>query len=323
MTPSIHPDAILKELRSVWRALAREQADGPPVLRACSMTFIVAMGADGDSPDAAEITGALMPRHPSRAILLRLGREAPLEFRVLAQCWMPFGKRQQICAERIEISAPRSALADLDGVVRGLLAPDLPAALWCRSWPLLESPDFWPLASLARKVIADSGQAPSSGAALRLLSRLPGAADLAWTRLTPWRQQIARALETGPCLAGLKRTAEIAIRFPGVEPTPEGLYLAGWLAACMNIDAGDPRLRLGGGAEEGLAVRLSAPSFSLEVAGRNGALEVVAAGLAGRVPLPAATEVRLLGEELSIYEPDSVYHQALGAALQLQPGADP
>lgn len=324
MSASIHPDGILKELESVWAALAGDQTGGPPVLRACSMTFIVALEAGEDAANAAEVVGELMPEHPSRAILLRVGLDTPLESRVLAQCWMPFGKRQQICSERIEIGAPLSALADLAGVVRGLLAPDLPAVLWCRSWRLLESPGFVPLAALARKIIADSLQAPSSAAALELLARLPGAADLAWTRLTPWGQQIARAFEAGPCLGGWKETAGISVRFPGADPPPEALYLAGWLASSLGIDSRDPRVKLLREAEtvQSMAARLSAAAFSLEVAAREGTLEVRAAGLASRVPLPQASEGRLLAEELSLHEPDSVYHQTLGAALRLPRGAD-
>ena len=40
-----------------------------------------------------------------------------MEARVFAQCWMPFGKRQQICCEQIEITASETSLADAASLI--------------------------------------------------------------------------------------------------------------------------------------------------------------------------------------------------------------
>ena len=76
-----------------------------------------------------------MPEHPSRAIVIRFRAEdqRALAARVFAQCWMPFGHRQQICCEQIEITASDASLPDLAAVVLPLTVPDLPVILWCRS----------------------------------------------------------------------------------------------------------------------------------------------------------------------------------------------
>ena len=56
-----------------------------------------------------------MHEHPSRAIVVRVRQcaERVLEARVFAQCWMPFGGRQQICCEQVEITASPESLADV------------------------------------------------------------------------------------------------------------------------------------------------------------------------------------------------------------------
>src|SRR5207245_309277 len=90
------------------------------------------------SDDAAalgETIAALMPEHPARALAIRLSGAGPraLTQRVYQQCWKPFGQRQQICCEQVEITASDAALADLPPLLLALAVPDLPLIVWCRS----------------------------------------------------------------------------------------------------------------------------------------------------------------------------------------------
>ena len=102
-------EQILKGLCKLWTSLGEEEKHQgkPTVLRACAMTLIAAT----DDPDggfaASQIISELMREHPSRGIVLAVSDKAErgLEARVLAQCWKPFGKAQQICCEQIEITA--------------------------------------------------------------------------------------------------------------------------------------------------------------------------------------------------------------------------
>src|SRR5512147_1042888 len=130
MTTAIEPERILKELRNLWTDLGKEQEHG--VLRACAMTFIVATGGSGDEQELGEMIASLMHQHPSRAIVLRI-RPGAFDARVFAQCWMPFGKRQQICCEQVEITSPDTALKDAASLITGIAVPDLPVVLYLRS----------------------------------------------------------------------------------------------------------------------------------------------------------------------------------------------
>ena len=91
-------DAALKELAALWADLAQPnqgEATASGVLRACAMTLIVAAEDETDAQAASEVLAELMHEHPSRAIVLKPRDEGGLEARVFAQCWMPFGRRQQ------------------------------------------------------------------------------------------------------------------------------------------------------------------------------------------------------------------------------------
>src|SRR3954469_17352118 len=108
MAAGLHPEQILSDLAELWTELAHPEK-GPStasgVLRACAMTLIVAAEDAADAEAAGEGLAQLMHEHPSRAIVLRPAEAGELSARVFAQCWMPFGSRQQICCEQIEITA--------------------------------------------------------------------------------------------------------------------------------------------------------------------------------------------------------------------------
>ena len=132
--PAVEPEKLLKDLAQVWAGLGKQDDVGHGVLRACAMTFLVVSeaGSAGGS-DVGETLAALMPEHPSRAVVIVLDpKAADISARVFAQCWMPFGRHQQICCEQIEITTPRDRLKDIAAVILGLIVPDLPVVMWSR-----------------------------------------------------------------------------------------------------------------------------------------------------------------------------------------------
>ena len=113
MSATINPDRVLHELSDLWVSLGKHDGDeSTGVLRACAMTLVVLAEAAEDANAIGETLAALMREHPSRAIVIRIAdsTEPALEAKVLAQCWMPFGQRRQICCEQIEISASNPSL---------------------------------------------------------------------------------------------------------------------------------------------------------------------------------------------------------------------
>src|SRR5579884_262066 len=160
MGTAIQPEKILKDLAQLWRDLAKEDGEknAAGVLRACAMTLIAAV----EQPDAAQSVGQtiaeLIHEHPSRAIVLDVQQDASADLgaRVFAQCWMPFGRRQQICCEEIEIAAPEHLLADVPKLLLALTVPDLPVVLWVRCPRTVMHAEFQRIFPLANKIIVDS-----------------------------------------------------------------------------------------------------------------------------------------------------------------------
>src|SRR4051794_39230810 len=203
------PENILKGLSKLWTSLGHEEkAQGKPtVLRACSMTLVVASDEADGGYSASQIIPGLMREHPSRGIVLAVSAEAEhaLQARVLAQCWKPFGKAQQICCEQIEIMARPQSWPHVGPTLVGLTVADLPVIFWCRhQGALSESATSDELAGLeavtdlATKVVIDTRGMPAADAA-SLLERWQARgrviADLEWTRLTPWREPLAHVFD--------------------------------------------------------------------------------------------------------------------------------
>jgi glucose-6-phosphate dehydrogenase assembly protein OpcA len=311
------PDHILRELSDLWVGMSKsgqgESAAG--VLRACSMTLIV-LSEESDDPSAlGETIAALMPEHPARAILVRLHADGPraLSERVYAQCWMPFGQRRQICCEQIEITASDAALADLPAVVLPLAVADLPVILWCRTPRLLGMPEFRAIAGMATRVIVDSGAMPDAQDALR---RLASAADrtvlgdLAWTRLTRWREMLSQVFENRERLTQIASISEAQVGFgPGYESSAR--YLASWISDCLPkakpAVAADP-------ATPTLQLDLSGEGIHISLRRENQRLVATVNEISQCTNLPQPGDYILMREELAITARDAVFERTLRRA---------
>lgn len=281
----MQPETVLKELRDLWVSLGKAEGAPGGVIRACAMTLIVAAEKE-PGPELGETLARLMPDHPSRLMVIRAGKPGELSARVFAQCWMPCGRRQQICCEQIEITAGPDRLDDAARGCLPLIAPDLPVAVWCRGAPR----PLGGLASLADKIIFDTRSATGVSPAIDLIRGLRQSsrriADLAWTRLTGLRAQVAGIYEEH----GYRVVEEAIVE----APPAESLYLTAWL------ERGFPNARIQAArATTGLKVTLCGPEFeaSAEDPGQ-------------------ASELDLMREELSIAGEDRIYDQVLQLIVQ-------
>lgn len=311
---------LLAQLDEQWRQLGKSETG---VLRACSMTLIVAARAARNPQDLGATLSELMHEHPNRTILLRVGQgNAPLETRTSIQCWMPFGRRQQICCEQIEIGAGLDSLVDVPPVLFGLTVPDLPVALWCPDLDLALRPELRPVLGLAAKVIVDSSCLPGAGQAWQEIQALQGArrrlADLVWARVTRWRELLFQALSGRD-----QRHAPVKARitWAGEPFPPSAMYLAAWLVSRLGwqdqvkqrveLACEDPampppgagRLRSLSLEGESCAIRLRRP------AGEALAIEID--GVSSGAPFPVFDDAALLREELGVSGLDLQFEQAL------------
>jgi hypothetical protein len=335
VSATIQPEKILKELANLWIETAAPagengaaQSDG--VLRACSMTMIVIADEADDPHGIGETLAMLMREHPSRAIVIRLKntQDPWLESRVFAQCWKPFGSRQHICCEQIEITASDSSLPDVPAVVLPLVVADLPVILWCRSSRAFGLAGFRELEKLAEKVIWDSRcfADPEQALANLIGARVPGVrlADLAWGRLTRSREILAQAVNCDDVLPALSAVDLVKVRARGPKPGVPARYFAAWLANRLALAGASPKIEWELAPESTptslSAVFLTGPGgFSLSVEVKEwfhtGVLvELAINGRSNRAVLLWTSEYELLLQELAIPGRDPVYEAALRRA---------
>jgi len=317
MATSVEPEKILKDLGGLWVDLGKQEENG--VLRACAMTFIVTVDESQDAFSVGETIAAIMHDHPSRAIVVRVSQseEPSLDARVLAQCWMPFGRNQQICCEQIEISSSLGSLRDVPGVIRGLIVPDLPVVLYCRNIHLSQTPQFQALLPLAGKLVIDSGF--DGLEPLRYLASLPREgchkADLTWCRLTRWRESIAQVFESPVNLQAAASLNEIQIFYSGEVAA---YYLAAWFKYVLGAEA--KLIKTAGPSFASIArVEVRGPTFEavLEMVSESSE-ETRVGSVRQRVVFPEMRECDLLREELSVMSRDPIFESVLGLANSIR-----
>ena len=319
MPATVQPETILKDLAKLWVDLNKEdsKAGSGGVIRACAMTLIVAAGEEHDPQNFSETISQVMHEHPGRVIVLRTGQVSgsSLESRVFAQCWKPVGRPQQICCEEVEITACPSRFADVPQLILGLTVPDLPVVLWLRA----SRPGGYAdekLFALADKIIVDSSRFNDPEEGLAYVREFPrknmNAADLEWTRLTPWRESVAHIFEDERNLRFLKSIRQIRISHSGLNPPVSARYLASWfrrtLPSSVELSfqeaAGQPASRIRGIAMDG-------PDFSASIALEGSTAVLTINQLTRRTAFPACDDCSLLREELSILGKDPIFLSCL------------
>jgi glucose-6-phosphate dehydrogenase assembly protein OpcA len=332
MTATIKPDKILKELANLWieTAAPSESGESSGVLRACAMTMVVIADETEDTQGIAETLAQLMKEHPSRAIVIRLRdcAEPCLESHVFAQCWKPFGSRQHICCEQIEIISSDSGLPDVAAVVLPLVVADLPVILWCRSGRATELAGFRELEAMAQKVIFDSAsfRDPDQALSKLLAASLPGTrvADLAWGRLTRSRELVAQSVNSEDLLESLRHVDLVRVHARGPKPDVPARYFAAWLSNRLALAGAFPKLEWDYSPKDVQTslrgVLITGPdgfSFSAEVkrsVGNGVIVDLIVNGRLNCAVLLLPSEHQLLLQELSIPGRDLTYEAALRRA---------
>jgi glucose-6-phosphate dehydrogenase assembly protein OpcA len=147
----------------------------------------------GLQEEAIEAANDASREHPMRVIVLIANVEGDAKLDAQIRVGGDAG-----ASEVIVLRAHGPAAASQEGLITGLLLPDAPVVAW---WPT--SPDQ-PAASdvgrMAQRRITDASTKPFAKDRLSQLgaSYAPGDTDLAWTRLTHWREQLAAVLDQPP-----------------------------------------------------------------------------------------------------------------------------
>jgi glucose-6-phosphate dehydrogenase assembly protein OpcA len=318
--PAVQVEKLLGDLAQVWLDLGKQQEEGG-VMRACAMTLIALVEeTPGAGSGVSETVAGIMQDYPSRAIVVRIdGASGEIDAHASAFCWKPFGRRQQICCEQIDFRANRARLADIPSLLRGLTVANLPVVLWVRSPGLVELDGFLEVAELADKVIVESrGERDWRRLASQvraLLDSGKAAADLAWTRITRWRELIAQLFENESLAERSAGIRTVTVSHSSPEPGPAATYLATWLQLALG---GAPEIRYRESPREVTwqiqEVRLEGPGIDVHLhRAERGIVEIRARSLKTCAMFRQLREADLLREELSILGPDPTFVKVLRA----------
>lgn len=325
------PEQILKGLGKLWTQLGQEEKGNgkPTVLRACAMTLIVATDVEDGGYGSSQIISELMKSHPSRGIVLVISEEAEhdLEARVLAQCWKPFGKAQQICCEEIEITAKPSSWPNVGPTLTGLVAADLPVIFWCRHAAALQrnarsaqKEGLAAIVNLSHKVIIDSRELPPFDA----LWLIDGwhqqrriIADLDWTRLTPWREPIGHLFENHKRENGFSKFLSFEIEHTEAIPSLASFYMGAWLSGPHRAPVTFRQAQGFGPGVHKIVMRSEKEVIEFGRVNADCAEMTSSTGLSARYSFGDTSLAALMTEELSIAGIDPAYDAAIVRTKEL------
>jgi glucose-6-phosphate dehydrogenase assembly protein OpcA len=310
-------EATLADLRSL-EAGSRDSGVRTNILD------LVIMCDDRETADElVELVANLPYSKPSRAIVaLADEHRGEVEYDARVFCALATdGEGTQVCSELVTLSAGEGGAA-LPSLIASLTLPDLPVFLLWRSEPEfggLMMDRVWPLIT---RVVVDSTLQPGTLEQLpNLLCRMPrrDVTDLSWTKITGWREAVARPFDNpdnARCLATLSR---IEVHHAGASDAQARL-LAGWLVSRVGartaeiVIESERRRDMRSGSLTSVKLTCGDQEYLVERV-KEGVGRVVAPNIPEHtVPLPVPKLRELVALELQVFDPDEIFEAAVQAA---------
>jgi len=218
------PDTTVSKIS---RALVNVREEGGAVALGRVLTLVI-LTRQGMMEEVIEAANDASREHPMRVIGLIMGNDDTSESRLDAQIRVGGDAG---ASEVITLHAHGEAGgSNLESLVTGLLLPDAPVVVW---WPnrTPKVPSQTSIGKIAQRRITDAATKsdPSAWVAALGKNHAPGDTDLAWTRLTHWREQLAAVLDQPPY------EAVTAVEVRGAASSPSTALLAAWLRLMLDV----------------------------------------------------------------------------------------
>ncbi len=267
------------------------------------LTLVIVTDDSAKTEEAIQAANEASREHPCRVIVLARGaRKAAARLDAQIRVGGDAGASDVVVLRLYGPLADQAA-----SCVVPLLLPDAPVVAW---WPS-EAPDVPAedaIGQLATRRITDSAAEKNPIKALeqRRKSYVDGDSDLAWTRLTNWRAQLAAALDLPPYE---KVSAASVI---GEADSPSSELLAGWFASRLNVPVSRAKATVGEGIVQVTLQRRSGAVDLLRPDAKTGTLTQPGQP-DRRIALQRRSVRDCLAEELRRLDPDEIYKDALMA----------
>jgi glucose-6-phosphate dehydrogenase assembly protein OpcA len=210
-------------------------------ISATTMNFIVWIDDVTFRDWVLERTTKILEKHPARAILLDGCADGKPGARLVrSERTDEDDAHITVLGERVEIGVAGMSTGEIAELTGSLTMNELPTLLWWTGEGIAGQPTFNALVDLADSLVIDSSGTRNDNATVielvRFLSSRPlvGLRDLAWMRLRPWQDMIARFFDDPRLREELYSVRTLQI-VSGSDA--EALYLGGWLASRLGWTA--------------------------------------------------------------------------------------
>lgn len=293
------PDTTVSKIA---RSLVSVREEGGAVALGRVLTLVI-VTTHGVQEEAIEAANDASREHPMRVIVVIAETEG--EARLDAQIRVGGDAG---ASEVVVLRAHGPAASNLEGLITGLLLPDAPVVAWWPDFPP-EVPSASDVGRMAQRRITDASTKPFAKDRLSRLgpSYAPGDTDLAWTRLTHWREQLAAVLDQPPY------DPVTAVEVVGAGSSPSTGLLAAWLGLKLDLPVQwrySPRDEWEHGIQR---VRLTRPSGDIVLERSNDidATLTQPGQPEHDIVLPRRTLRECLAEELRRLDPDLLYGRVI------------
>ena len=281
----VDPDAVEKELASLWRTAGRSDETQAPVTRACLLN-VVAILEEREGREGYGAAGQLqqwideLPRYvAARSLVVRnqpdVDGQNELKSWISANCIIADGGGKLVCSEEVTIAAQGGADHHIPSLARALLVPGLPTSVVFSGIPYGALVD--PVLDVADRVVTDVDaslhQAPLSSLGRMTRDGYHSEMDLGWVKTAGLRAELASAFDPpfdGDSLGTVRR---VHCATPAAVQWSSRLLL-GWLAQSLGAEdpvaSGDGESKLHRPSGEPLQLKLTVddslagPSFEFD-----------------------------------------------------------
>ncbi len=224
--------AIARELQRQWQ----NQAPGASVLRTRTLNLVIVSRAD---PVPPAVISQLAEAHPCRAIVVDLSSGiTALDAQVSSSCILAHTGAHCLAREEVRLHAPTEVESNkLESIVASLLVPGLATFLWWRGEPAVDSGIFRRLAARCDRIVLDSTEYEDPWSGLAALQRaiserrwVTAITDLAWSRITAWRELTAQFFDNRTCANYPARIRIARIAGGGSRLSSGAVLFAAWIA---------------------------------------------------------------------------------------------
>jgi glucose-6-phosphate dehydrogenase assembly protein OpcA len=246
---AVDPDAIERELASLWRAAGASTESKSPVTRACLWNVIVhieerpRLEGHGEAELLSKVVRDLPQYIAARALVLRTGSEVAgspeLESWISANCIVAEGGGKLVCSEEVAIAARGEGERHLPALARALLVPAVPTALVFAGAPPIERAPIEELVQSANRLIAHADHSSSPAPLKRIaavMAELPlGAIDLGWLAYSSYRALLAGLFDPPSTPEEIAAVDRITFTAPKRSRWSSQLMIA-WIAGALGAE---------------------------------------------------------------------------------------